>query len=361
MRGMRRRVVGLLGTAIAILLACHVVVELAELRFYQPTADASLRALDVFRQKAPRPDVVFVGSSQVRRGILAPLVEREATRALGRPVAAFNLGLQAGTSPAYAIIVRDLLVGEHQPALVVVGVGPRDLNANGPQHDRVVRHLAAPLDLVGPLGPRWIAPHELMALPALAIRAPATLLQLVRPETEDERAFAARLLAERGSYYDLDDLETEAGKGTVSGLEQRTRRRARHVREELLDDFAIEGRGVAAMRLLLDSARARGIDVVLLGMPRSEAFAALAYRRLEEKAVQSALQTLGAGLWIEAVGPEWAELEGSFYDGDHLGPAGAERFTRLLTERVVVPRLTAARGAVGDAGDRGKGEKRGAP
>ncbi|MBI3180065.1 MAG: hypothetical protein HYZ27_10415 [Deltaproteobacteria bacterium] len=325
-----RRAAGLVLGALALLVLSHVLVEALHLRFAQPAADESIRSLEVFRTAFGRVDVALLGSSQIRRGVSASLLARELSAARGQDTRVFNLGLQAGTLPAYTIVARDLLVGEQMPAVIVLGLGARCANSNNPRHSRVVRHLMAPRDWLGPMGARLSRPAELAALPVAAFRAPATLLLAWRSEDHD---FAAGVLARQGSFHAEDG---ESAGPDPTALSARTAARAKENRDDLLVDFAAHGRAEFALEELFRLGRERGIALLVANLPVSAEFAAQAYTRGEDAAYLAMLRETCArnhARWVDLNAATWG-ME-SFDDGDHLSAAGARRCTEMLAPEIL--------------------------
>lgn len=350
----------MLAAAVAgVLFFSHVVVEATGLRFLQPAADESIQTLEAFRAAQLRVDVALLGSSRVRRAFTVPVLEKELSRVLGRPVTAFNLGVQAGIVTAAYIVARDLLDAEHRPAVILLGLGARSLSSNSPRYPRTIRHLLAPGDLLGPLGPRLSSVTELGAVPLAAVRAPSTLLQSWRLLFEDERQ--AAILARGGSVYlpdstaarvalpvstaGLEALRTAAGGDAhVTALSARSARRAALLRDRLLVDFDPRGRATVALDRLASLCRERGVRLVVVNLPVTERFAAAAYANGEYGVYLEHLRAWCAREKVPFVDANVAPLRPApflFEDGDHLSRVGATIFSRAMARDVLAPHLSA--------------------
>jgi hypothetical protein len=352
----KTRVASVVITIAGLLLISHLLVECNDLRFYQPAADASVRALEDFRAQRPRVDVVVIGSSRVRRAVTTRVLEETAGSLIGRPVSAYNLGLQAGTMPAFYILVRDLLAEPRAPHLILLCLGTRSMNSNSPRYPRTLRHLAAPTDLLGPLGPRITRGNELLAVPVALLRAPATLIQLAR-ELTSPGPLEPELRARRGAMYEPSqppvhlpvsdaDLTTWLTPTKISrqrdALEELTGKRAKLAHERLLMDYQVEGHAQWALEQTIALAGVRHIDLVVVNLPVTARFAELAYRRGEYQTYRAAVSALCAGRgipFVDAAVPSVRPHHLLFADGDHLSALGADGFTRWLAEQIVAPRL----------------------
>jgi len=327
----------MVGAVLALVFISHVVVELAGWRLLQPAADESLRVVEAFRQRGEPVDVALLGSSRMRRAVTVMVLEEELAATTGREVTAFNFGLQAGTVPAFHIVARDVLRDRLAPRLLVVGLGVRALNGNNPRYVRTIRHMVAPLDLLGPLGPRLTEPPELGAALLALFRAPGTLMQAWRLGGEVEGEVAA-LLARGGSMYEPAVDSPPADRDRVlRELSERTQKRARRTREKLLVDFDVEGRSRWALEQLFELARLRGIEVVVVNLPVTAPFAAAAYQDEQYEQYLTVIRSVCSDAyvpWLDANSPELRPARFMFHDGDHLNAAGATSFSRWLAGEI---------------------------
>jgi hypothetical protein len=357
---LKRRALALAAALAGILVLSHAVVEAADLRFMQPAADESIQTLDAFRAADLRVDVALLGSSRVRRAFTVPVLERELSRSLGRPVTAFNLGLQAGNVVAAYVVARDLLAEERRPAMIVLGLGARSMSSNSPRYHRTIRHLLAPGDLLGPLGPRLTSATELGAVPLVAIRAPSTLLLSWRELFENERH--AAILARGGSVYEPDPTASgvelpvgEAQLGTLrraaggrahlAALSERGAKRAALARQSLLVGFEPAGRATVALDRLAALSRDRGVQLLVVNLPVDRSYATAAYERgeygiyLEHVRAWCARESLS---FVDANDGQFVPEPFLFEDGDHLSRVGATLFSRIMARDVLAPRLADA-------------------
>ncbi|MEQ8768524.1 MAG: SGNH/GDSL hydrolase family protein [Planctomycetota bacterium] len=353
-RAIRSRVLRLLLSALVILGLCHVLVEAFDLRFAQITAESSYRKLEVFRTGSGPIDVAFLGSSRMGRAVLPRVFEAEYERQTGHDLSTFNLSLHAGTTLGYYLVTRDLLNGEHRPKVLVVGLGARGFNSNSPHNEHAIRHLLAPGDLLSAVGPHDRA--EVMIVPEILFRAPATLLTLWRWELPESRVFADDLLEASSNVSSRVALpgdfplpmtnamlEAAIRRYGLSDLRERvlelTEDRIRRAHVESLRDFDVNGRCSVAFERLLRICRERGIRLVAVNLPVSAEYARGAYRNGEYEKYLERARTLcrdGDVPFIDlAKDGDTEPLPLSlFRDGHHLNEIGSHYYSRLLSKRL---------------------------
>jgi|GEM_PF-6082899 len=106
------------------LVVCNVLSEASGLRFCQPFRDDHLNKVAFCQREVHRPSVVYLGSSQIHNGIMPALVEQAAAEKGLSLEAGYNLGIGSTGLEIAHIVARDVLVGEQQPRIVVVGICP---------------------------------------------------------------------------------------------------------------------------------------------------------------------------------------------------------------------------------------------
>lgn len=91
---------------------------------------------DIVEAKGPA-EVALVGSSQMREGVVMPMLKAELETKLGRPVHVANYATRGARLDAMDAVVRFLQQQPTPPALIVVGLSPRDLRADTVDWPRV--------------------------------------------------------------------------------------------------------------------------------------------------------------------------------------------------------------------------------
>jgi hypothetical protein len=91
-----------------------------------PTFEIKVRQLTRLRRQHPQPPatIVFLGSSMTANGVNAAMIETPLADNLGRPVVAYNLGINGNGPLAHLVHVQRLLRRGIRPDLVFVEVGP---------------------------------------------------------------------------------------------------------------------------------------------------------------------------------------------------------------------------------------------
>jgi hypothetical protein len=110
---------------LGLIILSYLVVEALSLRFVQPWRLDHMHKVRFFQVEVKRPDVVYLGTSQVLNGVM-PAVVAEAAAAAGRPFAnvGYNLAVPGAELEISWILARDLLHGDQQPRHLVLGVFP---------------------------------------------------------------------------------------------------------------------------------------------------------------------------------------------------------------------------------------------
>lgn len=137
----------MLGILLGTLIACTELVRRLDIQFWQPWTCRPALNLHVF-QREPGPfDVVFLGPSTMQRGLLPEILQPELDRAMGRSTRFFSVGQPGPKYRTYRTIVRDVLVGDHEPELLILAVGG-ELFHETDQTDDYFRYYASLHDLL---------------------------------------------------------------------------------------------------------------------------------------------------------------------------------------------------------------------
>ncbi len=284
-------------------------------------------------------DVVFVGSSRVYHGVVAPLVARMASEALGQPVTAYNFGVPAGDLPGYLLTAEDVLrPGLARPRLFVFGMSP-------------IEWTCCPATSV-PSSPKWVAsirPYHAWPLLASASDPEEAFTDLTAGLFH---AYAARthvLNKVRGGrspegWADVGSWGWVSFGYPVDPPTQHWRAsgRAEAYRPNFYPPKHFDRAGthryfMAAIARL----RSEGVPVAIFGTPQARQLDrnndAASYYPEYVKYMEKAALEQGSAFVNFTDFP--GLVNGDFGDGDHLVESGATKFTRQLTERVVIPAL----------------------
>ena len=121
----------------ALFAAIIVYSETGTRRFCQPARFPGMSsAARAYESRDHTGEVVFLGSSQMGIAII-PLAVEEGLAARGIDHEVYELWFPEAMAPTYYTVFRDLVVPNGRPRLVVIGLAPRDFNANGPLYASV--------------------------------------------------------------------------------------------------------------------------------------------------------------------------------------------------------------------------------
>jgi hypothetical protein len=221
--------------------------------WYQDAAQQAIDEMDRVREAGLQTDVVFVGSSMVRRGVQIPIVEDE----LDSVDFAGNLGLPYANTSVVRRWLLEQVMPRLQPRRVVWGVQSSSFNGSAdlPPLEVYERTRATRPGILGPLD-RVLARYLFLSRHRAQLRDPEALSHVFSPP-------AAESLAE------LDDLLSPTN----------VRRRPRpgadtEAPEELASQFSIGERETRDFRYTVGRLQEAGIDLVLVVMPIPTAYVA---------------------------------------------------------------------------------------
>jgi hypothetical protein len=284
--------------------------------------------------------VLMLGSSRVRGGFQPECLNRLA-EAAGEPVVAFNFGLLCAGPLREHCCLRHLLADHVRPDLLLVEIMPELFNEPGKGRFCEENWLYIPpltlADLVE-LWPYFARPHRLY-LPWLRSR--------LEPWNEHRLRALAQLAVDGRPPPTYVRLQEDVGPWgwappptlTVTEDEQR-----HHITAALkqygpaFQDFRLGREPCHITRDLLETCRREGIPTLLVRMPQATVF-----RTCYPPEMEAAVGRLGRALG-ECYGAEFIDAQrwipdAEFWDGHHLLPAGAARFTERLGQDVILPRL----------------------
>ena len=262
-------------------------------------------------------DVIFVGSSVFRRGVIPAVVAEEIdTRIAGaRPSRVFTFGAPGHGVRTYPTLV-DLILGVDEPELVVLLVTPRSVDRNAERINRWTETVAAspygralgdPIALRG-----WL--HRLLLDHFPLSRYAPTLRSAALGDARDRDGLA---VTERG-YVEMERREIRPAM-----LERQ---------RELMGEWATDDRYRDALDRAVEAVRAAGAEAMLVDAPSSPILRGLMSdpeRNLggARRFMEATRERLGVHVaWT----PEGTVPEQEYADLAHYTRDGAERYSRWL-------------------------------
>ena len=320
-----------------------------ELAYRRSTLPAAIAPTDTYQTKvadyarAGGADVVVVGSSRVYHGANTPLLSELATRAVGRPVSVYNFGVPAGDLPGYLLTVEDVLrPGLKRPTLFVFGMSPIEWTCCPTTSE--------------PSSAKWVS----------AVR-PRHALGLFLAASDPEEAFTDLTVGLFQSYGARTHVLNQVLRGaapqgradpgrlgwvsfgwSVDPYTQNVRAtgRAEAYRPNFYPPKRFD-RGASMRYFARAMARLEGagVKVAIVGTPQARQL-----DRNNDSAGYYPEYVAALEAEARAHGTEFVNFNdfpglanSDFGDGDHLLEGGSVKFSRALSERVVVPSLRGER------------------
>jgi hypothetical protein len=265
------------------------------------------------------PTVLFGGDSLTRENVAPyPLAS-----ALGlKRDAVLNLATSGGRPSDMREYYRDYRAQLSRAKLLVYGVDPGQFNAaSDSAADNRFKARSGLLDRL-----RFPLPDK---VPDLALGYAWRIWDL-RPELQDQ---ALNVLAQREledpPRLRLDDLGRVESDDPHRDPSEDAAFAARHLEDHTVWEFEL-----AALRDLVDMARADGLRVALVEWPVRTSYARAVERRFarQDRAWKAAVRAVaGDATFVDQRAPSrWGLTNADFYDYGHLSEAGSRRFTRAL-------------------------------
>jgi hypothetical protein len=293
---------------------------------------------------APRPDVVFLGSSAALSGFDPRLTSEEIGRASGAPVSSLNLAVAQGDVRIGHLIVKNVLRPEKQPRVLVYGLSEFELLPD----DRPERALAGLpyTDLLLRLDDLGVYGGD--TLPGRARFVARRVLPLWRDAVLVREAMSIGLnaLDPRHRRFAEGPPRRPDGfrpfpEGVISpgALEATARAWRAAFHHDRIDGFRAQ-----RLQDLLAVAERRGMGMVVVLLPSHSGHRALwspglkaGFRDLIQRTAAAHGATVidlsepGAGAFGDA----------DFYDTVHFNPAGAARLTRHVAREALAAHFPA--------------------
>jgi hypothetical protein len=288
--------------------------------------------LDERRTEAPqRPLVVILGSSRTALGLRAEVLSETTSAPL-----VFNFGVPAAGPMTQQVCLRRLLASGLRPDAVVIEVMPALLSQRGryPHEEMMLDAARLTLDEIA-LVAGYYQRLDRLLLPWCAAR----LLPVRRHQAEMRDSL--HLDAALETRPDPESLRNVTSHGwreppTHLGPEHQAAaaRQAKAQYQRALADARLAPGPLRALTDLLSLCRCEGIPATLLLMPEDSAFRAL-HAPAAKVACDHALAELSREYDVPLVDARTWIDDAGFWDGHHLTPDGADRFTRRFRKDVL--------------------------
>jgi hypothetical protein len=297
-------------------------------------------------------DIVVAGSSVIGEGMNPAAVSERIQSQTGQTLSVYNFGMGAGSFAGYLFVANAILEipKEQRPRMFIVALSPMEFSCC-PQVEV-------------PSSAKWSTGIRLRDLPGL-LRAVATFEEA----SADITLATFRLLATRSyvlaSLFDRRGVDPPNNWGKNGGgggigpvdpgtQDARARGRAAAYRPTMMKPKSCD-REVSAsyLRSMTHRLHAEGIDVAFIGAHQARQMDVLdgpdsIYPEYEQFVTELGRE-LGTGFENFRATDELTNAD--FVDGDHLNAGGAVKFSRMLADRVIIPRLREDRaGGVNMAG-----------
>lgn len=267
-------------------------------------------------RRARRLDVVIAGSSQALMAfdpaVLAP-----------SPLRCYNAALYRGVPKVMRAWLRDVVLPETRPRVLVWGVSILDLNDAGRFHTDIWEKFSANPGLSQRMNDRfrlWLLAHSAIARSWRRMLRPRSLLRAMRTGAPPSAKPLATLLGPMGKgmeYVEFDTFQLRPEKATF-------------IEQQVVAGFTCGGEQVESLRSAVRAARGGGTRVLLVELPCTEEYTQM-YERLGVD-VSVAAQTFAR--IAEAEGASFHPVtemlpKDRFADCIHLNGVGMADWSRL--------------------------------
>ncbi|MDP6850411.1 MAG: hypothetical protein QGH51_06405 [Planctomycetota bacterium] len=305
------------------------------------THDQGYEIFEIYKKHAgPRPDVVAIGSSMTRWGVLPPSLAAKAEHSLNRPVEVWNLGLHGGTSSQVSALLELAFSNHRSPRVLLLELGPSFWNEA--RTDSNILHYwrwFAPLShtLTSAFQQPWAQTREGLVRAIAGCRSfwlNATSLASQKKRLEHNRRIDVAI-HQKGSFWGIEHLKRDLER---NGLLSPTAIRAAQARKKdqlLLVQPWQQPRGwETVLAEVVAICEKRGTRLIAWAPPISKGLrdgAPLELRTWKEWATAS-MQTNEIPFWDYLNEPSIEP--GMFFNLSHLAPTGALQLSVLLADRL---------------------------
>jgi hypothetical protein len=315
--------------------------NILKLSYWEPDKADTL-GIYQFQNSPEQPDIVIVGSSRARFGLLPEPMAQEVMATTDTDVDIFNLGQDTGGMRISYAILKNVLRGEKRPRLVLLEIRVWDLNSNSSGvNNAYFKYYANQRDILrsldksiffGGLGPRAQG----------FLRSISNLLWLAQ-----KNPWQAQYQEKLDLLQENSGAELRYVGSSIAEMSEKKRKRFTslrfHMLEDLMERFQIKGPAEHAFKDFIALCRRRNIKLILLTMPLHPDDPELNYYRAEHLEFIEYVSEICARedirfLNLQEEGPPLGDEH--FGDYDHLNVTGAEIVSTYVSKRILVPEVT---------------------
>jgi hypothetical protein len=291
-------------------------------------------------------DVAIFGSSRASFALSPSALDACLSEELGRPTTSVNLARTFSTALTAEIVVKDLLVGDRVPKVLLLGVGPEFFNEHNHQMaDSVATH-ADISDIPAVL---WHADGLTGAVAGLwpLVRGASSLAIFLAGRHESEAQLRWMMLHHGGGQFCY---------GTPACVENNTRIRNNlshrwaaatstmlpRLADERFSRYVV-GQGLVHQRMLdlIAWSEANDVTLSIVQLPLHDSFLTRIppeVHQASEAYLRQLSQEHGIPV-LNTVGPQWGQKQSYYIDPDHLGPQASELLSEHVCRGLVAPLL----------------------
>jgi hypothetical protein len=333
---LRLKLTHVLGLSAALIILANYLASRLELTYWQPT---NTDALNIFAyQHAKEPyDILFLGSSHIKKGVVSKVVEKELRELTGREVRAFNLGQRGAHILTNYAVLRDALENRKRPRVAVVELSPASLNFNNKDKEISLKYYCSQGDILRLL-PSFRTKGEFQASLLGMFRGVTTLIDFVvnnprRPEYAQE---FAEILANGGGHLYEPKKNPLISRVSRSKEEQELRKRRRELatRKRRLADYRIDGPSERIVNRMVALSEKKDVRLIFVDLPVTQEFRGF-FSDGEYEIFLEYVEDLQVRPTVEFHNLSRERLmltERDFADLDHLNKRGARILSRHLAE-----------------------------
>jgi hypothetical protein len=299
--------------------------------WYSEILDKKLRDMTTL-ESGQGVDVLFVGSSEVLRGIDPEVFDTEVERLTDKQVISYNAGVMGFSAVSTSAFTQTVFTEITSPSVIVYGVGPRDMNANSRKRRAQDREVVSTPMAAAYMDNSLLGRAQRLLLNNWYLYRYSSALELAlsdwlgRPYKRDDVSF----ISQRGFWTEkgrrLDDV-------IPSG------ERSKYLND--IEHFAVGGKPVKALVDMMDYCDTNGFRLVIYNMPQHVyVYDLFSGGRAEYDAYVRTIRTLADEHGTEFIDMQMVVDEGQierddFCNLNHLNSHGAQRLSALLAQEMV--------------------------